>query len=49
VLIEVVKTDDNGKIKWKGWTQNYIEADEQTFEITSGKLERNQIVTGILK
>jgi threonylcarbamoyladenosine tRNA methylthiotransferase MtaB len=49
VLIEVVKTDESGKVKWKGWTQNYIEADEQTFEITSGKIERNQIVTGILK
>jgi len=49
VLIEVVKTDENWMTKWKGWTQNYIEADEKTFEITSGKIERNQIVTWILK
>ena len=49
VLIEVVKTDENWNIKWKGWTQNYIEADEKTFDITSGEIKRNQIVTGILK
>lgn len=48
VLIENVTTED-WNIKWKGWTQNYIEADEKTFEITSGTIERNQIVTGILK
>jgi tRNA A37 methylthiotransferase MiaB len=47
VLIESVIIED-GKTKWKGWTQNYIEADEKTFEITSGKIERNQIVTWIL-
>ena len=45
VLIEVVKEEG----KWSGWTQNYIEADETTFKITSGIIERNQIVTGILK
>jgi len=49
VLIEVVKTDENGNTKWKGWTQNYIEADEKTFEITSGEIKRNEIVTGLLK
>ena len=49
VLIEVVKIDEKWNKKWKGWTQNYIEADEKTFEITSGKVERNQIVTWILK
>lgn len=49
VLIEVVKTDENGKIKWKGWTQNYIEADESTFEITSWEIKKNTIVTWILK
>lgn len=48
VLIENVSIED-WNTKWKGWTQNYIEADEKTFEITSGKIERNQIVTGILK
>ena len=32
VLIEVVK-EENWKIRWKGWTENYIEADDRTFEI----------------
>ncbi len=49
VLIEVVKTDENWNIKWKGWTENYIEADEKTFEILEGKIEKNNIVTWILK
>ncbi len=49
VLIEVVKIDDKWNTKWKGWTQNYIEADEKTFEITSWNIQRNHIVTWILK
>lgn len=49
VLIEVVKEEENWKIKWKGWTQNYIETDQDTFEITSGNIARNQIVKWILK
>lgn len=49
VLIEVVKEEEDWKIKWKGWTQNYIEADQDTFEITSGNIARNQIVKWILK
>ncbi len=49
VLIEVVKEDESGKIKWKGWTQNYIEADQSTFEIISWEIKRNEIVTWILK
>ncbi len=56
VLIEVVKpspltTEGNSteNIKWKGWTENYIEADEKTFEILEGKIEKNNIVTWILK
>jgi len=45
VLIEVVKKDDKTwKIKWKWWTQNYIEADSSNFEIISGKIKRNEIV-----
>lgn len=48
VLIEIVK-DENGKIKWKWWTQNYIEANEKTFEIISWKLEKNEIVSWVLK
>lgn len=50
VLIEVVKKDEETwKIKWKGWTENYIEATEKTFEILEWKIERNNIVLGILK
>lgn len=48
VLIEVVKTDEN-KVKWKWWTQNYIEADQNTFEIISGKIEKNNLVIWRLK
>ncbi|MDD3794176.1 MAG: radical SAM protein [Candidatus Gracilibacteria bacterium] len=48
VLIEMVKEED-GVIRWKGWTQNYIEADQNTFEIISGEIKRNNIVYGILK
>ncbi len=48
VLIEVVK-EENWKIKWKGWTQNYIEADEKTFEIVSWIIKRNEIVSGVLR
>lgn len=47
VLIEVVK-EENWKVKWKGWTQNYIEADEKNFEITEWKIWRNEIVKWIL-
>lgn len=36
-------------IKWKWWTQNYIEADESNFEITSWEIARNNIVSGKLK
>jgi len=43
VLIEVVKKDwDN--TTWKWWTQNYIEADESSFEIISGEIKKNEIV-----
>ncbi|MCD5385115.1 MiaB/RimO family radical SAM methylthiotransferase [Candidatus Gracilibacteria bacterium] len=49
VLIESVKTDEKtGKIKWKGWTQNYIEADQSNFEIISGEIKRNKIIIGKL-
>ncbi len=45
VLIEVVKKDDKTwKIKWKWWTQNYIEADSSNFKILSGEIKRNEIV-----
>ncbi len=50
VLIEVVKTDEETwKTKWKWWTQNYIEADEKTFEIISWDIKRNNIVKWKLK
>lgn len=48
VLIENV-TNEDWITKWKGWTQNYIEADEKTFDITLGDIKRNEIVTGVLK
>ncbi|PID86516.1 hypothetical protein CSB08_00855 [Candidatus Gracilibacteria bacterium] len=44
VLIENVRGD-----KWKGWTQNYIECNQDNFLIKSGINKRNEIVTGILK
>ena len=47
VLIEVVKEDD-WKVKWKWWTQNYLEADENNFEIISGEVKRNEIILGKL-
>ena len=43
VLIESVKGD-----KWKGWTQNYIEADETNFEVLEGEIKKNEIVKGKL-
>ncbi len=43
VLIEVVK-EDNWKIKWKGWTQNYIEANNENIEIISWEIKRNEII-----
>lgn len=43
VLIEVVKETDKW-LKWKGWTQNYLEADEKNFEIISWEIKRNEIV-----
>ena len=48
VLIEVVK-EENWKIRWKGWTENYIEADDRTFEILEWEIKKNSIVTWILK
>lgn len=49
VLIEVVTTDENGKTRWKWWTENYIEADDRTFEIIEWEIKRNSIVKWILK
>ena len=49
VLIEVVSTDENGKTRWKWWTENYIEADDRTFEVIEWEIKRNSIVKWILK
>ncbi len=49
VLIESAKTDTDWRIKWKWWTQNYIEADQDTFEISSWTIKRNEIVVWKLK
>ena len=43
VLIEQVEWKS---FKW--WTQNYIEATEKNFQVMSGSLKRNSIVTGFL-
>jgi len=39
VLIEWIKD-----LKWKWWTQNYIQATNENFKITSGEIKRNKIV-----
>lgn len=44
VLIESVKNWN-----WKWWTQNYIEANQDNFEIISWEIKRNEIVVGKLK
>ena len=49
VLIEVVSTNENGKTRWKWWTENYIEADDRTFEVIEWEIKRNSIVKWILK
>ena len=56
VLIEVVNPSSQPSpsgekeqgIKWKWWTQNYLEADESNFEIISGEIKRNEVVVGKL-
>lgn len=47
VLIESVKKDGD-YISWKWWTQNYIEANNNNFKISSGIVTRNSIVEGEL-
>lgn len=44
VLLENVK---DGQFKW--WTQNYIEATNDNFEIISGEIKKNEIVIWTLK
>ena len=44
VLIESTKN-----WKFKGWTQNYIEANQDNFEIISWKIKRNEVVVWKLK
>jgi tRNA A37 methylthiotransferase MiaB len=44
VLIESVKGSE-----WKGWSENYIECDQNNFEVISGKIWKNEIVIGKLK
>ncbi len=49
VLIEVIKTNETTwNIKWKWWTENYIEVDQSNFEIIEGNINRNEIVKGKL-
>lgn len=53
VLIEVVSPilDKEGARvwSWKWWTQNYIEANSDNFEILSGEIKKNSIVMWKLK
>jgi len=44
VLVERVSSTG---FKW--WTQNYIEVTEKNFEVQSGEIKRNEIITGTLK
>ena len=44
VLIESVKWNS-----WKWWTQNYIEANNENFEIIEWKIKRNEIIVWKLK
>ncbi len=48
VLIEVVK-NIGWEIIWKWWTQNYIEATEENFEIISWNIQKNEIIIWKLK
>ena len=41
VLIEYVKWD-----KWKGWSENYIEATNDNFKVIVWDIKRNEIVSG---
>jgi tRNA A37 methylthiotransferase MiaB len=44
VLIESIKNWE-----WKWWTQNYIEANQDNFEIISWVVRKNEVVVGKLK
>ena len=52
ILIETVSplldSEGTNGWAWKGWTQNYIEADQRSFKITSGEIKKNNIVTWVL-
>jgi tRNA A37 methylthiotransferase MiaB len=49
VLIEVVKVSLlEGQIKWKWWSENYIECNQNNFNIESWNIEKNTIVEGSL-
>ena len=37
-----------GGVNWKGWTQNYIEANQDNIEVISWKIKRNDIIIGKL-
>lgn len=44
VLVEKAKGET---FEW--WTENYIDANEKNFEVISGEIKRNEIITWILK
>lgn len=49
VLIEKVIINNLWNISWKWWTENYIDVNENNFQILSWKIERNEIVKWIFK
>ncbi len=49
VLIEVIKGWTQGSpLQWKWWTQNYIEVNQDNFEIISGEIKKNTIIVWTL-
>lgn len=44
VLIEKVENNT-----FSGWSENYIEINQDNFEIISGRIQKNSIVIGALK
>jgi len=55
VLVEQVNPHPNpllkerGQMEWKGWTQNYIEANSENIEVISWEIKKNEIIIWKLK
>ncbi|MCH8518947.1 radical SAM protein [Candidatus Gracilibacteria bacterium] len=48
ILEVLIEKSNSSAGTWSGWTQNYIEANESNFEVLTGVLRRNEIITGRL-